>query len=713
MGNGRSVTGPISPPPVTDWRPDYLPAYMSNGLIGLRVGHIPLLYGVAMVSGFEGLDMDTGVEAFAQAPYPFAGDVRIGRTALSDPGRAVLREQRYDFSCGELLTHVGFDADDARVDIEIVSLCSRTQPTLALQEVRLRVDRDCDVAMSASLNAEGVPGSWAHQALSFRHRGDGSPYQGGMAEQAGSLDARPQWAEGPFRWRSPGELSSCGIAAAVEFLGADRFDISRHIGTGRLTKTYSFQARAGQRYMLRQMCSLVPQAVHSQPHMEAARLANAAQMRGFDELRRDNRAVWDELWQGRVVLVGAPARWQAFADAAYFYLTTSVHTSSPSATSVFGLAYWPNYHYYRGHLMWDIETFAVPPLLLTHPEGALGLLRYRGTRLPAARANAKITGYRGTQYPWESSLQHGHEASPIDSKGFATEQHVSMDIAIAFARYAHATGDGEFARHEAWPVLLGVAEWIESRVEKTSRGYEIRGVTGIAETGTTVDNSAFTNMAAATALREAIAFGQDLDLPYRRSWSTIAADLVIPVDAATRVIRSHDRYSLDEPQSATPEAPAGLFPVGFGTDSETERRTMEFYLRIADQYAGQPMLSSLLGVFAAWLGDRAASLDMFEKGYGEFIIEPYTITTEYSPTAFPDQPRAGPFTANLGGFLTSCLYGLTGLRLHSGKPTSWFERRVTLPQGWDAIHADRVWVRGEPLTLDAEHDAERGKFSTP
>ncbi len=98
------ATDPISPSPVTEWQAQYLPAYLSNGLLGLRVGHIPLLYGVAMVSGFEGLDPLTGVEAFARAPYPLAGDVQLGvggaGAALSDPGRAVLREQRYDFSRG-------------------------------------------------------------------------------------------------------------------------------------------------------------------------------------------------------------------------------------------------------------------------------------------------------------------------------------------------------------------------------------------------------------------------------------------------------------------------------------------------------------------------------------------------------------------------------------------------------------------------------------
>jgi protein-glucosylgalactosylhydroxylysine glucosidase len=686
------VAGPISPPPVTEWRTGFLPAYLSNGLLGLRVGHIPLLYGVAMLSSFEGLDPATRVEAFNRVPYPLAGDIRIGRVALCDPGRAVLREQRYDFSCGELHTRLGFTADGVSAEVEIITFCSRTQPTMVLQEVSLTVDEDCEVTVSATIDSRDVPGDWGHK-------------------RPGAMDTPPEWAEGPFIWRSMGGLSACGLAWGNMFFGADRFDRRTVHDPARLTAHYTFDAVRGRVYRLIQGASLVPSVMHSQPHMQAARLAEAAKLRGFDSLRRDNRAAWDWLWDGRLVLEGAPARWQAMADAAYYYLQTSVHGSSPSSTAVFGLSYWPNYHYYRGHMMWDLETFALPPLTLTHPNAALGLLRYRGSRLAAARANATLTGHRGAQYPWESSLTHGHEAAPVGSLGPATEHHISQDVALAFARYVHATGDRNFGLYEAQPVLSGVAEWIESRVDHTQRGYEIRDVIGIAETGSTVDNSAFINMSAVMALREAVSLAKTLDLPYHDCWDDIAAELVIPTDPRTRVIQNHDDYRPSEEQGATPEAAAGLFPLDFPTDPDTERATLDFYVRLAAKYAGQPMLSALLGVFAARIGDRAASLDLFEKGYADFVIEPFTITTEYSPNVYPEHQRAGPFTANLGGFLTSCLYGLTGLRLHSGEPAAWFERKVVLPEGWDAIHVDRVFARGHARMMHAAHGDEHGHFT--
>lgn len=661
-------------------------------MVGLRVRHVPLHSGVSILSGLEGVDPVTGVEAFGRIPYPLFGDIRIGRAAVSDPSRVVLREQRYDFSCGELHTRLTLQAEHTRGDIEIITFCSRTQPTLVLQEILVRVDSDCDVTISAGVDARGVPGRWHEDAV-------------GIEALAAPVD-------GLFRWYTPGDLSSCGIAYNTGIHGTDRFFRScDHTRRGPLITNYSFQASPGQEYRVRQLTSVVPHSVHSQPHAQAVRLASAGQLRGFDELRHENRADWKELWKGRVMLVGAPERWQALADAAFFYLQSSAHGFSPSTTSVFGLAYWPNYHYYRGHLMWDIETFALPPLLLTHPDAARALLGFRATRLHAAHDNASISGFPGAKYPWESSLRHGHEAAPVDSQGPHTEHHVSQDVALAFARYVQATNDIGFAKEKAWPVLAGVAEWIVNRAERTPRGYEIRRATGIAETGTTVDNSAFVNVSAILALRETAALGRSLGQPLMRSWEEVADGLVVPMDQQAGIIVNHDGYRTDEPMGETPEAPAAFFPLGWTTDPETERRTLAYYLRLADKYAGTPMLSSMLGVYGAWLGDRACSLDMFEKGYGQFVIDPYTITTEFAPSVFPEQPVAGPFTANLGGFLTSCLYGLPGLRLSAGEPAAWAKRRVVLPEGWDAIEVERIWVHGRPASLRAVHGAERATLN--
>ena len=98
---------PISPPPETGRGERELPAYVSNGLIGLRVRDVPLTAGMAVVSGFAGEHPERHIEAIAAAPYPLAGDLAVNAVWLSDqPHQVQDLEQSYDFATGELVEPV-------------------------------------------------------------------------------------------------------------------------------------------------------------------------------------------------------------------------------------------------------------------------------------------------------------------------------------------------------------------------------------------------------------------------------------------------------------------------------------------------------------------------------------------------------------------------------------------------------------------------------
>ena len=122
------------------------------------------------------------------------------------------------------------------------------------------------------------------------------------------------------------------------------------------------------------------------------------------------------------------------------------------------------------------------------------------------------------------------------------------------------------------------------------------------------------------------------------------------------------------------------------------------------------MLCSLLGVWAARLGDRGRSCDLFERGYADYINEPFRETDEFSRRRFPEKPRVGPMTANAGGFLMGCLVGLPGLRIGPDDPCTWPRRPVVLPEGWRSIEVERLWVRGRPARLRAVQGAERAEL---
>jgi len=228
---------------------------------------------------------------------------------------------------------------------------------------------------------------------------------------------------------------------------------------------------------------------------------------------------------------------------------------------------------------------------------------------------------------------------------------------------------------------------------------------GIAEREEPVDNAAFSNMATVVVLEDAIRCAERLGRQVDPHWRAIAAGMVVP--RRGDVVISHDGYRKTEEKGATPDPLMGIWPFGFALEPQAEQATLRFYLDQADAYIGSPMLSALYGAWAARAGDRALALKLLDDGYARFESGRFSQILEYRPDRFPEQPRAGPFFANMGGFLSGLLLGFPRLEPSEGEPESWAKAPVVLPAGWQAIEIDRLWVRGRPMRLAAR----QGEFA--
>ena len=649
---------PISPPTVEGSGRRELPAYLSNGVMGLRVRENPLAAGMTLICGYSGLHPQRKIEAAAVAPYPLAADLALNGVWLADvPHQLEVIDQSYDFSNGELTSRVQFHACGVTAELTILTFCCRHQPTLAVQEISIRLDKPCDLEIQALVDTQAIPG-----VLKARTR-----------ETPGSAERN---FDGSLLWEADGGFSRCGVALVTTLAGDTSAKRESPGGgdRGPLVTQYGLRARAGKNYRLQQVVSLVPSAMHAQPDRHAERLVALAAHYGFDGLRRANRAEWAELWKGRIMLHGAGREWQALADAAFFYMNASVHASSPASTSMFGLATWHDYHYYFGHVMWDIETFSVPSLSVTQPDAAQGLLEYRFRNTKAARSNAQSFGRSGLQFPWESAPTTGDEAAPSPGTAAWHEDHVSLDVALAFARHADVTGDENFQRDKVWPVISGVADWIVSRSHRTRRGYEFRRSMGIAERKAEADNDAFTNLSAQAVLNEACRLAGLLGRPPGIDWRTVQERLVLPMRGS--LLLPHDGYRGNEEKGATPGPLMGIFPLAQALPVEVQKTTLDYFLGRTEEYIGSPMLSAFYGVWAARRGNRPLALRLMRDGYARFVAGRFAQTLEYRPDKFPEQPMAGPFFANMGGFLMSLLFGFPGLDVGPGDPRSWAKHKA-------------------------------------
>jgi hypothetical protein len=223
---------------------------------------------MALLSGFSGEHPERKIEAAAYAPYPLAGDICLGGTWMSDAPQSVsIVDQAYDFSFAELTTRLRFKTAGRQADVIVMTFCSREQPTIVCQEIAIEVDAACDLRARASIDLSAIEG----RALRYNRNTPG--------------ETKPT-SDGSVLWESAGALSTCGLAYVTELIGDDAQAQRPPLDGGGLRSEYAWRARRGRRVSLRQMVSLVPHQLHSQPDYQAARLIALAADIGFDAIRK-------------------------------------------------------------------------------------------------------------------------------------------------------------------------------------------------------------------------------------------------------------------------------------------------------------------------------------------------------------------------------------------------------------------------------------------
>ena len=188
---------------------------------------------------------------------------------------------------------------------------------------------------------------------------------------------------------------------------------------------------------------------------------------------------------------------------------------------------------YRGHVFWD-ELFIFPVLNLRFPTITRALLRYRYRRLIEARRAAKLAGYAGAMFPWQSGSDGREESpklhlNPRSGRWNPDSSHRAHHIGIAVAynvwHFYQVTGDLAYLIDYGTEMLVEIARFWISRAtyDKDSDRYKINAVIGPDEFHSGypdrpydgVDNNAYTNVMAVWVILRAIEALELVPLPNR------------------------------------------------------------------------------------------------------------------------------------------------------------------------------------------------------
>lgn len=263
-----------------------------------------------------------------------------------------------------------------------------------------------------------------------------------------------------------------------------------------------------------------------------------ARSTGWQGLADQQRAYLDDFWDRADVEVDGDAEIQQAVRFALFHVLQAGARAEQRAIPAKGLTG----SGYDGHTFWDSETFVLSMLTYTSPGAVAEALRWRQNTMGAARARAEQLGLRGAAFPWRTI--EGSECSAYWPAGTAAF-HVNADIADAVVRYVCATGDEEFERETAVPILVETARLWHSLGQHDHHGtFHIDGVTGPDEYSAVADDNVYTNLMAQANLRaaadvverhprEAEALGVDDE--ESASWRDAAEAVAVPYNRSLRV----------------------------------------------------------------------------------------------------------------------------------------------------------------------------------
>lgn len=247
---------------------------------------------------------------------------------------------------------------------------------------------------------------------------------------------------------------------------------------------------------------------------QSIKIVNHAKNTGYERLLEKHKNVWEQLWNiSEVTIEGDDEANDALNYSLYHLHCIAPRHSESLSIAARGLSG----QTYKGAVFWDTEMFMLDFFLYTEPEVAKTLLRYRIDTLEGAKKKAKLYGYEGAFYAWESQ-EGGYDACsdynvtdvftkrPMRTYFKDKQVHISSAIVYGIRAYLNYTNDFSILAEGGAETILECAKFYYSLLEKKigKEYYEIHDVIGPDEYHERVNNNAYTNRMAKLTFETAI-----------------------------------------------------------------------------------------------------------------------------------------------------------------------------------------------------------------
>lgn len=497
----------------------------------------------------------------------------------------------------------------------------------------------------------------------------------------------------------------------------------------------------GEQVTFHRLTAICSSRQHESPAAAASDTLKRAWAEGFDVCWQAHEKAMAALWAGCDIAIQGDVQ----ADRALrFNVFSLLCMANPEDEGVSIGAKALHGEGYKGHVFWDTEIFMLPFYTLTQPQTARTLLLYRYHALDSARENARLNGFRGAQFPWESA-DTGLEETPKWGRDYMgnpvriwtgdIECHITADVAYAVAQYIEYAADEAFFADYGAEILLETARFWASRLEYNSGldRYELRDVIGPDEFHEHVDNNYYTNALAQWNLRASMQYAARMagDHPQQFAalldkihmtqaeidgWDAIAGRIYLPLSTKGLLLEQFEGYFQleDPPITAFDENHMPLWPEGVDITDLNRYQLVK--------QADVIMVMFLLGD-AIDLATKEANYVYYEKRtmhksslspsmyalMGMMTGHPENAYTHFLRTALVDlsdnqgNSAEGLHAASAGGTWMAMVHGFLGVYVDG---EGMLHVAPKLPEGWQSVRFPIVY-RGHSLRLEAARDEVR------
>jgi alpha,alpha-trehalose phosphorylase len=410
---------------------------------------------------------------------------------------------------------------------------------------------------------------------------------------------------------------------------------------------------------------------------------SAALHTGWAGLLAEQRSYVENFWDGADVELDGDDSVQQAVRFGLFHVLQAGARAEQRAIPAKGLT-GPGYD---GHAFWDTESFVLPVLIATSPKAAADALRWRHSTLELAVQRARTLNLHGAAFAWRTI--RGQETSAYWPAGTAAF-HINADIALAAARYVQWTGDEDFDRDCALPLLVQTARLWQSLGYTGEDGrFHIDGVTGPDEYSAIVDDNTYTNLMAARNLRcaadtarrwPADAATLEVTTAELEAWQQAAATIAVPYDEQRQLPEQDRGYHRHEVWDFDATARDDGYPLllhapyfqvyrkqvvkqadlvlalhwcGDSFTTEEKARAFEYYERITVRD------SSLSACSQAVIAAEVGHLDLAHQYLTEAAL--------MDLRDLEHNTRDGVHVASLAGSWIGLVCGFGGMRDHGGR----------------------------------------------